>query len=276
MTAIEIGRGKSARRGYELDDVAIIPSRRTRDADDVSTTWAIDAFEFEVPLVTLADHPIAGALSVLEAESFVDASGSFDVAAITAALDEVDDAGAVSAIAVRPQRTQELLDGLGRVQPDLLFIRGRVVSAEHVARHREALNLKKLVRSIEVPVIAGGCSSYKGALHLMRTGAAAVIVQSDLASQGVHVPLATAIADVRAARSRHLDETGVYCQIIAAVPVRNGGDVAKAIVCGADAVFVEPVEGEAADVVGDLRRTMATCGFESPKEFQSAELVVTK
>lgn len=276
MTAIEIGRGKSARRGYELDDVAIIPSRRTRDADDVSTVWAIDAFEFDVPLVTLGSGDIDGALNVLEAESFVGADGSFDIAAIADALEAADDAGAVSAISVRPQRAQALLDGLGRVQPDLLLIRGRVVSAEHVSQNREPLNLKKLVRKIEVPVIAGGCSSYKGALHLMRTGAAAVIVQSDLASEGVHVPLATAIADVRAARSRHLDETGVYCQIIAAVPVSNGGDVAKAIVCGADAVLVEPVEGHSTDVVESLRRTMATCGFESVKEFQSAELVVTK
>lgn len=276
MTAISIGRGKSARRGYELDDVAIIPSRRTRDADDVSTTWSIDAFEFDVPLVTIGDKEIDGALGVLDAESHLNADGTFDVGAIRAAIEETDDTGRVSALAVRPQRTEELLEGLGRTQPDLLFIRGRVVSAEHVSRNREPLNLKKLVRSLEVPVVAGGCSSYKGALHLMRTGAAAVIVQSDLASEGVHVPLATAIADVRAARSRHLDETGVYCQIIAAVPVRSGGDVAKAIVCGADAVLVMPVDGEPADVVGDLRRTMATCGFESVKEFQSAELVVTK
>lgn len=276
MASIEIGRGKSARQGYELDDVSIIPSRRTRDADDVSTTWSIDAFEFDVPLMTVDATSIPGGLAVLDAERFTNGDGSFDVEAIGEVLEEIDDDGEVSAIAVRPQRAEELLEALGRTQPDLLVIKGRVVSAEHVSKSRDALNLKKLVRSIEVPVIVGGCSSYKAALHLMRTGATAVIVQSDLASEGVHVPLATAIADVRAARSRHLDETGVYTQIIAAVPVRTGGDVAKAIACGADAVLVEAVGSDSAGVIGDLRRTMATCGFESVKEFQSAELVVTR
>jgi isopentenyl diphosphate isomerase/L-lactate dehydrogenase-like FMN-dependent dehydrogenase len=107
----------------------------------------------------------------------------------------------------------------------------------------------------------------------MRTGAAGVIVASDPHSHGVGVPLATAIADVRAARMQHLDETGVYVQVVATVPVRSGGDVAKAVACGADAVLVDG-DGPHDAVIGDLRRTMATCGYESVKELQSAELVV--
>lgn len=272
MAQIEIGRGKSARRGYGLDEVSIVPSRRTRDADDVVTSWQLDAFTFDVPLVTVGGPSIDGALNVIDAEGYR-SGGEFDAAALTAAINECNESGDVSAVAVRPQRAEQLIAALGRTEPDLLMIRGRVVSAEHVSKDREPLNLKKTVRQLEVPVVAGACSSFRAALHLMRTGAAGVIVASDPHSEGVGVPLATAIADVRAARMQHLDETGVYVQVIATVPVRTGGDVAKAIVCGADAVLVQSA-AEDSTVIADLRRTMATCGYESVKELQAAELVV--
>lgn len=275
MAEIEIGRGKSARRGYHLDQVSIVPSRRTRDADEVDTTWQLDAFTFDVPLVSVGGAPVPGGLHVLDAETHVRADGTFDSEALVAALGAADDAGGVSAVAVRPQRAEALVAALGRTEPDLLVIRGRVVSAEHVSRSRDTLNLKRAVRELQVPVVVGSCSSYRAALHLMRTGAAGVIVGSDPRSVGVGVPLATAIADVRAARMRHLDETGVYVHLVASLPVRTGGDIAKAIVCGADAVLVEG-EPPLATVIDDLRRTMATCGYESVKEFQGAELVVTQ
>lgn len=272
---IEIGRGKSARRAFGLDEVSIVPSRRTRDDEDVDTTWRLDAFEFDVPLVTYGGPAAPGGLTVLDAEVVAGTDDGFDGAKLAAAVSAADDAGQVSAIAVRPQRAEQLIAALGRTEPDLLVIRGRVVSAEHVSRTREPLNLKKTVRSLQVPVVVGACSSQRAALHLMRTGAAAVIVASDPHSAGVGVPLATAIADVRAARMQHLDETGVYVHLIASVPVSSGGDIAKAVACGADAVLVEPVDGvEPATVVAELRRTMATCGYESVKELQSADLVV--
>lgn len=279
MAQIEIGRGKTARRGYDLDEVSIVPSRRTRDADDVDTSWQIDAFRFDVPLVTVGGDEIEGGLSVIDAETFIGTDGSVDAAALVAAVSERNESGAVSALSVRPQRAERVVEALGRTELDLLVIRGRVVSAEHVSRTREPLNLKRTVRELEVPVVVGACSSFRAALHLMRTGAAGVIVASDPHSEGVGVPLATAIADVRAARMQHLDETGVYVHVIASVPVRTGGDVAKAIVCGADAVLVErpateSTGGPAATVIDDLRRTMATCGYESAKELQAADLVV--
>ena len=286
MAQIEIGLGKTARRGYGLEEVSIVPSRRTRDADEVDTSWQLDAFLFEVPLVTVGAPEIEGGLSVVDAAHFQLPDGSFDAEALATAIGAINETGAVSAVSVRPQRAEHLISALGRIELDLLMIRGRVVSAEHVSQSREPLNLKRTVRQLEVPVIVGSCSSYQAALHLMRTGAAGVIVGSDPASQGVGVPLATAIADARAARMRHLDETGVYVHLIASVPVRSGGDVAKAIVCGADAVLIESTQGQAgaerpsatdgpvATVIGDLRRSMATCGYESVKEFQSADLVV--
>ena len=279
MAEIEIGLGKNARRAYGLDDVSIVTSRRTRDADDVDTGWQIDAFAFDVPLVGIGVPVIPGGLNVIDSEQFIDEDGALRTDDLVAAVGAVNESGAVSAISVRPQRAEALISAVARLELGLLVIHGRVVSAEHVSRTREPLNLKKAVRAIEVPVVVGACSSYQAALHLMRTGAAGVIVASDPASSGVGVPLATAVADARAARMRHLDETGVYVHLIAAVPVGTGGDVAKAIACGADAVLIEPAEDELepagiASVVHDLRRTMATCGFESVKELQSADLVV--
>jgi IMP dehydrogenase len=154
-------------------------------------------------------------------------------------------AGHTVAVACTPQRTLGLAEHVLRAEPDLLVIQGTVVSAEHVARAREPLNLKDFIRHYEIPVIVGGCTSYQAALHLMRTGAAGVLVGAGSGAAGttrtvlgVGIPMATAIADARAARMRHLDETGVYVHVIADGGMTTGGDLAKAIVCGADAVMV--------------------------------------
>ena len=112
MAQIEIGRGKSARRGYGLDEVSIVPSRRTRDADDVVTSWQLDAFTFDVPLVTVGGPSIDGALNVIDAEGYW-SGGEFDATSLTAAINELNDAGDVSAVAVRPQRAEQLIAALG-------------------------------------------------------------------------------------------------------------------------------------------------------------------
>jgi IMP dehydrogenase len=124
-------------------------------------------------------------------------------------------------------------------------IQGTVVSAEHLSTRAEPLDLKKFIATYDLPVIVGGCASYPAALHLMRTGAVGVLVGVGPGAActsrqvlGIGVPQATAIADVSAARMRHLDETGRYVQVIADGGMRTGGDIAKAIACGADAVMI--------------------------------------
>ena len=272
---IDIGLGKTARRGYDLDDLSIVPSRRTRDDDDIDVAWQLDAYAFDHPITIFGGDQSAGkgGLVVTAAEGH---DRTIDVDAVVAGIAATNEAGAVSAVGVRPQRVEAVLPSLIKADLDLLFIRGRVVSAEHVSRSQEPLNLKQVVRRLEMPVVVGGCASYPAALHLMRTGAAAIVVGVDVGSRGVGVPLATAIADARAARMRHLDETGVYVHLIAAGVMRSGGDIAKAIVCGADAVMIDqadlPADGVEPLVAG-LRRTMATCGYETLKEFQMADLV---
>ena len=295
MADIEIGFGKSGRRAYGFDDIAIIPSRRTRDPEDVDITWQIDAYRFDLPLMAAAMDGVVspataiavgrlGGVGVLNLEGiwtrYADADTVLDEIAslppekatrrmqelyaepvkpelITRRIAEINDSGVVSCASVTPQRTEAYLEHILAGELDILVVQGTVVSAEHVSTTVEPLDLKAFVRSLDIPVILGGCATYKAALHLMRTGAAGVLVGvgpgqacTTRGVLGLGVPQATAIADVRAARMRHLDETGVYCQVIADGGMATGGDVAKAIVCGADAVMIGSPLAAAAEAPG--------------------------
>jgi len=296
VAEIEIGMGKSGRRGYSLDEVAIVPSRRTRDADDVDLSWQIDAYQFDVPVIAAAQDGVTspdsavelsrlGAVGALhleglwcryaDPEKFLaeirdlspDHAGErlrtiyeapVDPELIGARIAQIRDAGATVCVAVTPARTESLLPHIIKAEPDLLVIQGTVTSAEHVADGaHDPLDLKHLVRRLEVPVIVGGCASYQAALHLMRTGAAGVLVGIGSGTTsttgtvlGVGNPQATAVADARSARMRHLDETGVYVHVIADGGMTTGGDIAKAIVCGADAVMLGAPLARATDAPG--------------------------
>jgi IMP dehydrogenase len=283
VAELEIGVGKSARRGYALDEVAIVPSRRTRDAVDVDISWQLESHRFALPLmaapmdgVVSPETAIAigalGGIGVLNLEGlwtryedptpYLDEIASLDRAAATPRLQEIyaapvqrelivervraiTDAGIVSCGAVRPQRAAELADVILESELDVLVIQGTVVSAEHVSKSREPLNLKKFIRELDIPIVVGGCNSYQSALHLMRTGAVAVLVGVGTGGiaptrevLGIGAPQATAIADAAGARSRHLEETGVYVHVVADGGMERGGDIAKAIACGADAVMI--------------------------------------
>ena len=288
MTEIQIGRGKSARRAYELADVAIVPNRRTRDPEDVDLSWKIDAYRFGLPLLgaglskalSPADAAVVGergALGIVDLESLWNEHR--DAGRLKDQIAEVKSDGARCAASVSPKHAADLVGHAMAAEVDLLVIRARIVSAEHVSSTGEPLNLKTFIRGLDVPVVVGGCASYNAALHLMRTGAAGVLVGVSKRGLGIDVPLATALADARAARVRHLDETSVYCHIIAAGAIDSGLDVAKSIAVGADAVMVDaplllgpPTGGEP---VGELlRRVMARCGYTDVKGFQMAEVMV--
>ena len=281
---IEIGLGKKGRLAYSLDDVAIVPSRRTRDPQDVSTSWQVDAYEFDVPVigapmdsVTSPATAIAmgkmGALGVLDLEGlwtrYDDPQPLLDEIAqlpadqvtgriqqiyaepikpelIVQRLHEIRDAGVTVAGALSPQRTQDYYSTVLDAGVDLFVIRGTVVSAEHVSKNHEPLNLKKFIYDLDVPVIVGGAANYTAALHLMRTGAAGVLVgfgggavSANRNTIGVHAPMATAIADVAEARRDYMDESGGrYVQVIADGSMGDSGSFVKAFALGADAVML--------------------------------------
>ena len=301
MDNVEIGMGRTARRAYGLDDIAIVPSRRTRSSSQVSTSWQIDAYRFDLPLLTqptdaVSSPTVAAEVSRLGGLAVVDGEGLWarhaDPATVieeilTAAADDeeladLDQAqvalqrayaapistdllvdlvrvlrqpGGTVAVRVSPQNAAELAPTLIKAGVDLLVIQGTIVSAEHVQRGGEPLNLKSFISELDVPVIVGGATNYQTATHLMRTGAAGVIVGTGAGSHsttdavlGIAVPMATAIADAAAARRSYLDETGGrYVHVIAAGDLHSSADIAKAIACGADAVMLGEPLTEAAE-----------------------------
>jgi IMP dehydrogenase len=282
---VEIGRGKKARRAYGFDDIAIVPSRRTRDPDDVDITWKLGDYRFELPLLASAMDGVVspktagiigklGGLAVLNLEGiwcrYEDAEEQLERIAslpkeiatremqeiyqaplipelMAQRIREIKEQGVVAAASLTPQRVRDFYELALDAGLDILVVQGTVVSAEHVSQDesRPPLNLKEFCREVPVPVVVGGCASYHTGLHLMRTGAAGVLVGVGPGAActtrgvlGIGVPQATAIADVAAARSQHMLETGEYCQVIADGGMRTGGDVAKAFACGADAVMI--------------------------------------
>ncbi len=296
MNQIEIGRGKRGRRAYSFDDIAVVPSRRTRDPEEVSVSWQIDAYHFDLPVIAAPmdsvmspESAIAfgklGGLPVLDLEGLwtryddptylLAEIASLDSASatsrlqqiyaepikpelITERLRQVRDAGITVAGALSPQRTQEFWETVVDAGCDLFVIRGTTVSAEHVSSRAEPLNLKRFIYELDVPVIVGGASSYTAALHLMRTGAAGVLVgfgggaaHTTRLTLGIHAPMASAIADVAAARRDYMDESGGrYVHVIADGGVGRSGEIVKAIACGADAVMLGAALARATDAPG--------------------------
>ncbi|MCF6385692.1 GuaB3 family IMP dehydrogenase-related protein [Mycobacterium sp. MBM] len=291
---VEIGMGRTARRTYELDDINIVPARRTRSSKDVSTAWQLDAYRFEIPVLA---HPTdalvsvefaiemgrLGGLGVLNGEGLIGrhadveakiaqvtdvAAGASDESApirllqelhaapldpelLGAAVARIRESGVTTAVRVSPQNAAALTPALVAAGLDLLVIQGTIISAERVAKDHdgtgEPLNLKTFISELDVPVVAGGVLDHRTALHLMRTGAAGVIVGYGSTSGvttsdevlGISVPMATAIADAAAARREYLDETGGrYVHVLADGDIHTSGDLAKAIACGADAVML--------------------------------------
>jgi IMP dehydrogenase len=369
MSSIEIGRGKRARTAYSFDDIAVAPSRRTRNPDEVSTEWRIDAYRFDTPIIaapmdsvvspesahelgrngvlavlnleglwtryadpepildrirTVADHDAVGLLQEVYSQAPVDPD------LIAKRVGELREGGSTVAVAVSPQHAATLAPHAVAAGVEMLVIRGTTVSAEHVSQHGDPLNLKTFIYELDVPVIVGGCSTYQAALHLMRTGAAGVLVgfgggaaHTTADVLGIRVPMATAVAEVAEARRDYLDESqGRYVHVIADGSVGSSGALVKALACGADAVMIGSVFARATDspgqgvhwgaeawhaslprgerknlgtvgtleqilhgpshtadgsanIIGALRKAMATTGYSDLKEFQRIEVITS-
>ncbi len=368
VNEIEIGRGKRGRRAYSFDDIAVTPSRRTRDPEEVSLDWQIDAYHFDMPVIAAPMDSVMspktaiafgqhGGLPVLDLEGvwtrYEDPEpvlaeiATLDPAVATARMQEIYSAeivpeliaerlreiraaGVTVAGALSPQRTQQHWKTVVDAGVDLFVIRGTTVSAEHVSSRAEPLNLKRFIYELDVPVIVGGAASYTAALHLMRTGAAGVLVgfgggaaHTTRQTLGIHAPMASAIADVAAARRDYLDESGGrYVHVIADGGLGTSGDIVKAVAVGADAVMLGAALARATDapgrgyhwgaeahhgelprgarvevgsvasleevlfgpsrqpdgttnLMGALRRAMATTGYTDVKELQRIDVVVS-
>lgn len=371
MTDIQIGMSKRARRTYSLDEIALVPTRRTRDANDVNLSWQIDAFKFDTPIIGAPMDSVMspataialgklGGLGVLNLEGLwtryedpqplldeINALDGDDAPAatrrmqeiyaepikaelITARLAEIRESGVIVAGSLTPQNTQEFYQTVVKAGVDLFVIRGAAVSAQHVSTRHEPLDLKKFIYELDVPVLVGGVTGYTPAMHLMRTGAAGVLVGfgggaalTTRRGLGIQAGMATAISDVAAARSDYLDESGGrYVHVIADGSLGRSGDMVKALAMGADAVMIGAPLARAAEapgagwywgneahskdfprgvrtqlgtvgtleevlygpsshtdgsanLVGALKRALATCGYTDLKSFQRIDVNVT-
>jgi IMP dehydrogenase len=369
VTNVEIGRGKHGRMAYPLDAIGIVPARRTRDPEEVSIAWQIDAYRFDLPLVACPMDSVVsprtairigqlGGLAVLDLEGLW--TRYEDPEPLLAEIAELEDeqkatrrlqnmyaapikeeligrrieeiarARVTTAARLSPQKTARYYKAVVDAGADIFVIRGTTVSAEHVSGRAEPLNLKQFIYELDIPVVVGGCATYTAALHLMRTGAAGVLVgfgggsgHTTAKVLGVAVPMATAIADVAAARRDYLDESGGrYVHVIADGSMTSSGDIAKALAIGADAVMIgsplaraeqapghgyhwgseanhtelprgarvrvgtigtleqilhgpSTVPDGSMNLMGALKRTMATAGYSDLKEFQRVEVVVS-
>lgn len=368
MNEIEIGRGKRGRRAYTFDDVAIVPDRRTRSPEDVSVSWQIDAYHFDTPFIGAPMDSVmspataialgrSGGLGVLDLEGLwtryedpeplleeISALPATDYTArlqeiysapinpdlVVERVKEIRAAGVTVAGSLTPPNTPALAKAVVEAGVDIFVVRGTTVSAEHVSSVDEPLNLKQFVYELDVPVIVGGCATYTAAQHLMRAGAAGVLVgfgggasHTTRTTLGINIPMATAIADVAAARRDYMDESGGrYVHVIADGAVGHSGDIVKALACGADAVMlgaalaraseapgrgwhwgaeashptvprgkrvqvgtVGPLEeilhgpshnpDGTSNLVGALKRAMATTGYSELKELQRIQVIVS-
>jgi len=308
---IEIGKGKRGRRAYGFDDIAIVPSRRTRDPEDIDISWQLAGLKFDLPMLASAMDGVVdvrtaialgrlGGVGVLNLEGLQTRYESPDevlerIAAfskeeatrglqeiykepikpelIGARIREIKAAGVVAAASLTPQKVEQYYQLALDAGLDILVIQGTVVSAEHVSTQVKPLDLNQFISSLDIPVVVGGCCSYATALHLMRTGAVAVLVGVGPGAActtrqvlGLGVPQATAISDASAARTRHLDETGRYVHVIADGGMSTGGDIAKAIACGADAVMIGSPVARAEEAPGrGYHWGMATFHPELPR-----------
>ena len=189
MAETDIGMGKAGRRAYALSDIALLPSRRTRDSDLVDLSWQIDAYDFSIPIMASAMDSVTspetaiqmselGGVGVLDLEGLWTRHGDagelleeiagLDGATATARLtelyqadldhdlikqriSELQEEGNYAAGAVSPKRVASLEKVLLSAGLDLLVIRGSIISAEHVSAKADTLNLKEFVRQLETP-----------------------------------------------------------------------------------------------------------------------------
>lgn len=307
----ELGKGKKARMAYGFDDIAIVPSRRTRDAAEVDISFKLGPHEFKLPFLASAMDGVVdvnmavkigklGGLAVLNleglqtryenADEVLAEVATFDKSVATRKLqeiykepikkelvgkriEEIKKGGVLAAASLTPQKVREYHKYAMEAGLDVLIIQGTVVSAEHVSKVSTPLDLNAFISKLPIPVIVGGCCSYSTALHLMRAGAVGILVGVGPGAActtrrvlGVGVPQATAIADAAAARAIYLEESSKYVAVIADGGMRSGGDIAKAVACGSDAVMIGSPIARAKEAPGKgFHWGMATFHPELPR-----------
>ncbi|HET7677627.1 MAG TPA: GuaB3 family IMP dehydrogenase-related protein [Candidatus Limnocylindrales bacterium] len=160
-------------------------------------------------------------------------------------IEQIHAAGSPAAVAATPGVARRLGPFCAEHGADLFLVQSQVSSARHLASGYEPLSLAEFTRFMPIPVAVGNTTSFEAAYELMGQGIAAIFVGVGPGAActtrevlGIGVPQVTAISDVAAARDTFLDETGRYVPVVADGGMRRGGELAKAIAAGADALML--------------------------------------
>ncbi|NBQ37013.1 MAG: GuaB3 family IMP dehydrogenase-related protein [Synechococcus sp.] len=258
---IQLGRSRTVRRAYGIDEIALVPGGRTVDPDVTDTRWSLGGIEREIPIIASAMDGVVdvgmavklsqlGALGVINLEGvqtrYEDPNAALDRIASVGKDEFVPLMQGIAAVSGTPVAALRFGKAIAEAGADLFFVQATVVSTNHTGPEgQETLDLEALCRDMGVPVVIGNCVTYEVALQLMRAGAAGVMVGigpgaacTSRGVLGVGIPQATAVADCAAARADYEQESGRYVPIVADGGIVTGGDICKCIACGADAVMI--------------------------------------
>ncbi len=160
-------------------------------------------------------------------------------------VEEIRKGGGVAVVSTTPGAAGRLGPLAAEAGAELLLVQSTVITEHHRSERGRTVSLRELTATTRIPVMAGNCVSYEAALQLCEAGVAAVFVGVGPGAActsrkvlGVGVPQATAIMDVAAARSEYARQTGRYVPIVADGGISFGGEIAKSVACGADAVML--------------------------------------
>ncbi|QLE49328.1 GuaB3 family IMP dehydrogenase-related protein [Nostoc sp. C057] len=212
---IQLGRGKTARRAYGIDEIALVPGNRTLDPSLADTKWRIGNIEREIPIIASAMDGVVdvrmavrlsqlGALGVLNLEGihtrYVDPEPILDRIAsvgkdefvalmqelyaepikpelIEKRIQEIKEQGGIAAVSATPAGASKYGEAVAKAGADLFFVQATVVSTAHLSPESIIpLDLAEFCRSMPIPVVLGNCVTYDVTLNLLKAGAAAVLV----------------------------------------------------------------------------------------------------
>ena len=174
-------------------------------------------------------------------------------------IKEIKSSGAVCAVSCTPNLSNVYGPKAENAGADIFVVQSTVVSVEHKSNDKSAcFNLKEFIGQMKIPVIVGNCVTHEVALEHMKAGAGAILVGigpgaacTSRGVLGIGIPMATSIADCASARDDYFSKTGRYVHVIADGGMSTGGDICKAIACGADAVMIGSPLAKAKEAPGN-------------------------
>jgi IMP dehydrogenase len=160
-------------------------------------------------------------------------------------IEEIKRGGAPAVVSAIPQRAERFCQIAREAGVDAFIVQSTVTTVKHISKSYKALDFKKFCRSTKVPIVIGNCVTYEVAMELMDTGCSGLLVGIGPGAActtrgvlGIGVPQVTATIDCAAARDAYYKKKKKYVPIITDGGMSTGGDICKAIACGADAVMV--------------------------------------